>query len=120
MITQRQYARMDARHLRDQHHAGAFALAVHIVGVSGRRKGRDGPSGQVGFRRGHDVSVRYREGAVRYFAGSGNWVCVAAASVRYSFVPAAPVMAICAGPPAPFSRVVHTGSAGLPSWLPPS
>ncbi len=60
VITQRQHAGMDARHLRDQHHAGAFALAVHVVGVSGRGKRRGGPSGQVGFRRGHGVSVRYR------------------------------------------------------------
>ena len=48
---------------------------------------------------------------MRYFAASGDRVCVAAASVRYSSVPAAPVIAICAGPLAPFSRVVHTGSA---------
>ena len=42
-------------------------------------------------------------------------VCVAAASVRNSSVPAAPVIAICAGPAGPSSRVVHTGSAGRPS-----
>ncbi len=103
---------MDARHLGDQHHAGTFALAVDVVGEAGRRKRRGGPSGQVGFRRGH--GVRHRDS---YLAGSGEAFCVAAASVRYSSVPAAPVIAICAGPPAPFSRVVHTGSAGLPSCL---
>src|ERR1700738_1079780 len=112
MITERQDAGMQAGPLGDQHHTGTLALAVPVVCVSRRCERRDGPSGQVCFRCGHAVSVFY-------LAGSGDWVCVAAASVRYSSVPAAPVIAMCAGPPSPFSRVVHTGSARLPSWPPP-
>src|SRR6267378_504168 len=108
MITQPQHAGMYPRQLRDQHYAGALALAIDVVREAGRGKRRGGPSGQVGCWRSHGVSVCY-------LAANGDWVCVAAARIRYSSVPAAPVIAICAGPPGPDSRVLHTASAGLPS-----
>ena len=34
MITERQHAGMDARHLRYQHHAGTLALAIDVVGIA--------------------------------------------------------------------------------------
>ena len=112
VITEREHARMKPRHLGDQHHAGTRALAIDVVGEAGGSERLGGPSGQVGFRHGHDVSVRNREGpAVPYLAGSGEAFCVAAASVRYSSVPAPPLSATCASPVGPLSRVVHTGSA---------
>ena len=115
MITQGQHTGMYARHLRNQHHTGSLALAIDIVGEAGSGEWRGGPSGQIGFRSrlAGDIGVRRGHG-VSYFAGSGGCFCTAAASVRYSSVPAAPVIAICAGPVGPFSRVVHTGSASSP------
>ena len=53
---------MDAGHLGDQDDAGAFALAVDVMGVTGGSERLRGPSGQVGFRSrpGGDIRCRVR------------------------------------------------------------
>src|ERR1700712_5295135 len=99
MVSQCEHTGVDAGHLGDQHHTRALALAVDVVRVAGTGERLDRPSRQVGFWSWHGCS---------YLTGNGGCVYVAAASVRYSFVPAAPGIASCAAPLGTVSRGLHT------------